>query len=115
MSAYAKVYKNHHYIFTVIDIFSKYAWAVATETKSGSIVTVAMHSVFEQRRQPCRLHIDKNRNLTTNLMYEYDVHMYSTFSNLKSCFAEIFVRSLQTLVSRGSLFAAFTSGFTFLL
>jgi len=80
MSSYAKVNKNYHFILVVIDNFSKYAWAILTKTKSGRDVTAAMRTVLEQSRQPRRL------------------LMYSTFSNLKACLAERFIRSLQTLV-----------------
>ena len=102
MSAYAKVNKNHHFILTVIDNFSKYAWAIPTKTKSGRDVTAAMRTVLEQGRQPRRLHVDRGKEFYNssfkNLMDEYGIHMYSTFSNLKSCLAERFNRSLGTLL-----------------
>jgi len=102
LSAYAKVNKNHHFILVVIDNFSKYAWATPTKTKSGRDVTAAMRTVLEQGRQPRRLHVDRGKEFYNssfkNLMDEYGIHMYSTFSNLKACLAERFIRSLQTLV-----------------
>jgi len=85
MSAYAKVNGGYRFLLTVIDIFSKFAWAVPTKTKSGSDVTAAMRSVLEQGRQPRRLHVDPGKEFYNatfqNLMEEYNIRLYSTFSN----------------------------------
>ena len=100
MSAYAKVNRGYRFLLTVIDIFSKFAWAVPTKTKSGSDVTVAMRSVFEQGRQPRRLHVDQGKEFYNatfkNLMEEYNIRLYSTFSNLKASICERFNRTLKT-------------------
>jgi len=42
MIAYAKVNRGHHFLLTVIDFFSNFAWTVPTKTKSGSDVNAAM-------------------------------------------------------------------------
>jgi len=100
MSAYAKVNRGYRFLLTVIDIFSKFAWAVPIKTKSGSDVTAAMCSVLEQGRQPRRLHVDQGKecyNATfKNLMEEYNIRLYSTFSNLKASICERFNRTLKT-------------------
>jgi len=100
-SAYVEVNKNHHFILTVIDNFSKYAWAIPTKTTSGKDVTAAMRTVLEQGRQPRRLHVDRGKEFYNSsfeiLMDEYGIHMYLTFSN-ESCVAERFNRSLGTLL-----------------
>jgi len=84
----------------VIYIFSKFAWAVPTKTKSGSDVTAAMRSVLKQGREPRRLHVDQGKEFynTTfnNLMEEYNNRLYSTFSNLKASICERFNRTLKT-------------------
>ncbi|XP_053597503.1 uncharacterized protein LOC128668460 [Microplitis demolitor] len=61
MIPYATVNKGNKYLLTVIDIFSKYAWAVPIKSKSGSDVTSAMKSIFEQERVPENLHIDQGK------------------------------------------------------
>jgi len=64
----------------VIDSFSKFVWAVPTKTKSGSDVTAAMRSIFDQGRQPRRLHVDQGKefyNVTfKNLMEEHNVRLH---------------------------------------
>lgn len=104
MSAYAKVNRGYHYLLTIICIFSKFAWAVPTRTKNGNNVTAAMRSVLEQGRQPRRLHVDQGKEFynTTfqNLMDEYNIRLYSTFSNLKASICERFNRTLKTKMWR---------------
>ncbi|XP_046750605.1 uncharacterized protein LOC124413863 [Diprion similis] len=48
MMSYAGQNKGYGYMLTVIDIFSKYAWAVPIKSKSGDDVTKAMESVLTQ-------------------------------------------------------------------
>jgi len=100
MSAYAKVNRGYRFLLTVIDTFSKFAWAIPTKTKSGSDVTAAMRSVLEQGRQPLRLHVDRGKEFYNatfkNLMDEYNIRLYSTFSNLEASICERFNRTLKT-------------------
>jgi len=100
MSAYAKVNRGYIFLLTVIDIFSKFAWAVPTKTKSGSDVTAAMRSVLEQGCQPRRLHVDQGKEFYNatfkNLMEEYNIRLFSNFSNLKASICERFNRTLKT-------------------
>ena len=44
ISAYAGFNNGYKYLLKIIDIFSKYAWAVPTKIKSGKDVTDAMNS-----------------------------------------------------------------------
>jgi len=99
MSAYAKENRGHHFLLTVIDIFSKFAWAVPIKTKNRSDVTSAMRSVLEQGRQSRRLHVDQGKEFYAtfkNLMEEYNIRLYSTFRNLKALICERLNRSLKT-------------------
>ena len=100
MSAYAKVNRGYRFLLTVIDIFSKFAWAVPTNTKSGSNITAAMRSVLEQGRQLRRLYADQGKEFFNahfkRLMEEYNILLYSTFSNLKASICERFNRTLKT-------------------
>ncbi|XP_057335102.1 uncharacterized protein LOC130673904 [Microplitis mediator] len=61
MIPYATVNKGNKYLLTVTDIFSKYAWAVPIKSKSGSDVTSAMKSIFQQGRVPKNLHVDQGK------------------------------------------------------
>ncbi|XP_068991200.1 uncharacterized protein [Neodiprion pinetum] len=52
MTAYSSRNKGYKYLLTIIDIFSKYAWAVPIKSKSGKDVTAAMKSVLTQSHHP---------------------------------------------------------------
>ncbi|XP_057335083.1 uncharacterized protein LOC130673887 [Microplitis mediator] len=92
MIPYATVNKRNKYLLTVIDIFSKYAWAVPIESKNGSDVTSAMKSIFQLGRVPKNLHVDRGKEFYNKefqeLMQRKNINMYSTFSNLKACICE---------------------------
>lgn len=99
MSAYKTYNKNHKYLLTIIDIFSKFAWAVPIKSKTGKDVTSAMKSVLMQGRKPKNLHVDRGKEFYNKefegLMKQHGINMYSTFSNLKASICERFNRTLK--------------------
>ena len=48
MIPYFKINKGFRYLLTVIDIFSKYAWAVPVRSKNAKDITTAMKSILTQ-------------------------------------------------------------------
>lgn len=100
MQPFASENRNHKYLLTVIDIFSKYAWAVPVKQKTGVEVTKAMKSILRQGRIPKKLHTDEGKEFYNSnfksLMKEYNIHLYSTHSNLKASICERFNRTLKT-------------------
>ena len=62
MRPYAKQNRGYHYILTIIDAFSKYAWAIPVKTKSGRDVTAAFGTVLRQSdRCPRNLQTDMGK------------------------------------------------------
>ena len=49
---------NYNYTLTVIDVFSKYNWAITIKNKSGNEVSSAYQQIFKERI-PKKLHTDK--------------------------------------------------------
>lgn len=100
MIPYARLNSGHKYLLTVIDCFTKYAWAVAVKSKSAKDVTRAMSTVFSGRQPPKNLQTDKGREFYNNefrrLMEKYGVNHYSTQSNLKASIVERFNRTLKS-------------------
>ncbi|XP_057340577.1 uncharacterized protein LOC130677741 [Microplitis mediator] len=81
MIPYATSNKGYKYLLTVIYIFSKYAWAVPIKNKSGSDITSAMKSVFQQGRVPENLHVDQGKEFYNKEFQErmkHLVHKYNT-------------------------------------
>ena len=61
MIPYAEVNNGYRYLLTVIDIFSRYAWAVPLLNKTGREVTAAFRGIFAQGRVCRRLKTDQGR------------------------------------------------------
>lgn len=97
-------YKSNHnykYILTVIDVFSKFAWTVPLKNKTGKEVTDAMKSIFlKDKRIPKNLHTDQGKEFFNKffqqLMNEYGINHYFTYSKMKASIVERFNRTLLT-------------------
>lgn len=102
MDLYARFNKGNKYILTVIDVLSKYAWAVPVRDKKGSSVTAAMRTVLKQShpRVPANLQCDNGTEFYNkefrNLMNEHSINLYSTFTHLKASVVERFNRTLKS-------------------
>lgn len=100
MQAYSKVNSGHNFLLTVIDNFSKFAWAVPLKNKSGREVTKALKSILVKGRVPRKIHVDRgsefyNANCKA-LLDSYKIKLYSTYSNLKASIVERFNRTIKT-------------------
>ena len=99
MIPYFKTDKGFRYLLTVIDIFSKYAWAVRVRSKNGKDIPTAMKSILTQGRIPKNLHTDNCKEFYNlqfrSLMQQFNIKLYSTYSNLKASIIERFNRTLK--------------------
>ena len=99
MQPYARENRGIKYLLTVIDVLSKFAWAVPVKRKTAQDVTAAMDSVLQQGRVPSNLQTDKGKEFYNasfqNLMSRYHINHYSTYSNLKASIVERFNRTLK--------------------
>lgn len=100
MQKYSKENNGYKYLLTVIDVFSKYAWARPLKQKSGKEVEQALATILQGGRIPKNLQVDRgtefyNANVQ-NLLKRYKINLYSTYSNLKASICERFNRTLKT-------------------
>lgn len=100
MIPYAKVNKNNKYILTVIDVFSKYAWAIPIKKKSGQEVTQALSKILQQLSSPPKnIHTDDGREFFNKdfkqLMEKNKINHYSTYSGMKAMICERWNRTLK--------------------
>ena len=104
MQQLAKYNDKMHYILTVIDILSKFAWAVAVKDKSSKTVTAAFASVLESAkpRVPKKLQTDKGKEFFNKdfaaLMRARDIHLFASESDQKAAVVERFNRTLKTRI-----------------
>ena len=95
MIPYANINNDNKYILTVIDTFSKYAWAVPLKSKKCSTVTKAFENIINQGRIPKNLQSDQG-NEFYGKEFQYMVKLrginhYSTFSELKVKFKLLYL------------------------
>ena len=103
MKMYSKINKGYNYIFTNIDIFSKYAWALPIKTKKIQDVKLCFQKIFKERK-PDYLWTDKESAFFSKEMLKYfednNVTIYHTNSHLKAVNIERFNRSLRELMMK---------------
>lgn len=100
MSIFKKYNNNTNYILSVIDLFSKYAWAVPIKRKTGDEVTKAFQKIFKER-VPDRLQSDKGTEFlsktTQKLMTHHNIKWFTTENvEIKCSIVERFNRTLKT-------------------
>ena len=100
----AKRNRGHKFILTVIDVFSRYAWARPLKTKSGTDVAKAFKSIFREGRIPLRIQTDQgkefeNRHVRT-LFHTHGIELFSVKSAYKAALVERFNRTLKARLWR---------------
>ncbi|XP_011067074.1 PREDICTED: uncharacterized protein LOC105153744 [Acromyrmex echinatior] len=99
MRPYSGVNRGHHYIFTVIDVLSKYAWAVPLKSKGGSETANAIGEIVRESRCPKNLQTDMGQEFynadVQKILKKHYVNHYSTYSTLKASMVEQFHRTLK--------------------
>ena len=102
---------NYKFILTVIDIFTKYAWAIPLKNKSGLSITNGFKIVLSEHpqggsepRKPEKLWVDRGSEFYNktfkSLLKEYETKLYSTYSDLKVVFIERFSRTLLHIINK---------------
>lgn len=100
MIAIKKENKNFMYILTVIDVFSRYAWAVPIKTKGSENVLKAFESILiKDERMPQKLQTDKgteflNKNFL-GFLQKNKIHHFTTDQDPKASLVERFNRTLK--------------------
>lgn len=103
MQPYAKFNKGYRYILVVIDTFSKFVWTRALKSKTVKDVTEAMKKILIDAKSKIKhLHTDRGSEfigaIFQNLMKEFNINHYSTFSNLKASIVERVNRTLKNKI-----------------
>ena len=100
MQPYSKSNRGMRYILTVIDVYSKYAWAEAIKKKTGAEVVKAFDRIVTSSgREPRFLQTDQGTEFYNTALNKWlrerGIHHYSTFSNVKAAVVERFNRTLK--------------------
>ncbi len=107
MQTYERLNKGYRFILTVIDVFSRYAWAKPIKRKTGTNVAEALQSIFEEGRTPHYLQTDQGLEFyntpVKSLLEHYNIELFSVYSQHKAALVERFNRTLK-----GKMHRAFT-------
>ena len=100
---YSRVNKGYKYIFTNIDIFSKYAWSFPLKTKTIKEIKSCFQKIFNERK-PKYIWSDQESAFFSKEMLQFfkdnNVKIYYTHSDLKAVIIERFNRSLRELMMK---------------
>ena len=103
MVKYSRVNRGYQYIFTNIDIFSKYTWTFSLKTKTIKDIKPCFEKIFKERK-PSYIWSDQESAFFSKEMLKFfednNVKIYHTYSNLKSVIIERFNRSLRELMMK---------------
>jgi len=100
MRSYSRLNKGHKYILTVIDVLSKYAWAVPLKSKSGNEMSETIAKIIaDDKRCPKNFQTDRGKEFynasVQKLMKKHNINHYSTYSVMKASVVERFNRTLK--------------------
>ena len=103
MQKYSRVNKGYKFIFTNIDIFSKYAWSFPLKTKTIKEIKSCFQKIFNERK-PKYIWSDQESAFFSKEMLQFftdnNVKIYHTHSHLKAVIIERFNRSLRELMMK---------------
>ena len=101
MTQYLKINRGYKYIFTNIDIFSKYAYAFPLKSKKIQDIKPCFEKIFKKNK-PTYVWSDKESSFLSKemqlLFKNNNVKIYHTNSHLKAVIVERFNRSLRELM-----------------
>lgn len=113
MGQFSRFNKGFKFLLTVIDVYSKFAWARPLKSKTSKDVCAAMHDIYHtSKRIPRHLQTDKGSEFYNKLFQKWtlnnNINHYSTHSALKASVVERFNRTLKT-----NMFREFTARGTY--
>uniref|UniRef100_A0A1Y1N5I8 Integrase catalytic domain-containing protein n=1 Tax=Photinus pyralis TaxID=7054 RepID=A0A1Y1N5I8_PHOPY len=106
MRSLAKNNRGYNYILTVIDVFSKKAWARPLKQKTANSIIEAFSSIFEEcDNTPENIQTDKGKEFVAasvqQFFKKYNINYYVTHNpDVKACIIERLNRTLKTKMHR---------------
>ena len=110
MTKFEKENEGYRWFITIIDTFSKKAWAFKMQRKSGNAIVTVMQPFLEENK-PSKIEFDQGKEFYNrpflNLLKRLKIKYFSVYSDKKCAIVERFNRTLKTrmyrsFTSRGS-------------
>ena len=93
MRVFSKYNDGVTFLLLVIDIFSKYGWAIPLKNKEGKTVAEALKTIFKERK-PEKLWTDKGKEFYNKDVKDL-IELYSTENEEKSSIVERWIRTMK--------------------
>ena len=103
MVKYSRVNRGYKYIFTNIDISSKYSWSFPLKTKTVKEIKSCFQKIFKERKTSYNWSDQESAFFSKEMLKFFENHnikIYYTHSNLKAVIIERFNRSLRELMMK---------------
>ena len=103
MQKYSRVNRGYKYIFTNIDIFSKYSYAFPLKTKTIKKIKSCFQKIFNERKPKYIWSYQESSFFSKEMLQFFrdnNVKIYYTHSDLKTVIIERFNRSLRELMMK---------------
>src|SRR5213080_3368283 len=98
MKQYEKQNKGYKYLLTVIDVFSKFAWAIPLKLKTGKQMIEVFQYIFKERK-PKKLWTDAGKEFINKDFKKFlagnEIELYQTFNEGKAVVIEKFNRTFK--------------------
>ena len=99
LSGISRVNQQYTFLLTVIDVLSKYAWAVPLKDKTGDSIIRAFQHIFKEGRKPQKLRTDKGTEFTNRkfqiFLKEKGIRFFTSNNETKAAVVERFNRTLK--------------------
>ena len=99
----SKYNKGFKYILTVIDIFSKFAYAIPLKNKNSSTIIDAFEKLFSKTK-PRKLWTDQGTEFTNNKFQDFlqknNIGLYHVYNEGKACVVERLNRTIGELIAK---------------
>ena len=98
LKKYAKFNNGFRYILNIIDVFSKYGYAIPMKTKTANETSAAFEKILTKKNIPKTLQVDRDKAFLgypfLNMLKKHKIKMFHTNTKLKASIIERFNRTL---------------------
>ena len=99
MIQFAKFNNGYKYILMIIDVFSKFGYAIPLKTKTGIAVADALKHLFKKHTPPAMLWTDKGKEFynkhVAEVLKKNNIRLYSTQNEEKASVVERWNRTIK--------------------
>ena len=103
MIPFASINKGYKYILNVVDVYSRYVWAIPIKTKTGVEVANVLKPIVSEYT-PINIQTDQGKefyNVSVQKLFKsYNINHYSVYSQFKAAIVERFNRTLRTKLNK---------------